>query len=668
MEVNTVDLPTDTARIAVLHGYGVLDSDPETAFDDLARFAAESCRTPFAAISFVDESREWVKAAWGWRGETIPRDRSFSALAIDAGAPFFLIPDAQQDDFRTEFPQVRHDPQAAFYAAVLLVAPTGEALGTLSVFDDRPRLLDDAQVAMLQALGRQVMSLLDLRREVRNLTTALSARVRAEQSAQWQAGHDSLTGLPNRALFLQRVEDALARTGGTGDARSSNPLTGRAGFPAKKNLAVLFVDLDRFKRINDTLGHSAGDSLLREVAARFSGCLCPEDTLARLGGDEFTVLLTNVPNASYAAGVCQMLLRTLRRPIILCNQELYVGASIGISTFPQDGEDAQTLLKHADIAMYQAKERGGYQVYSRLMNADGYQRLIEEGELRQAIEQDELSLLYQPLVNAVTGAVQGAEALARWKHPQRGQVPPAHFIALAGQADLIVPLGEWVFRRACADASFWRRNGHPGLRVSVNLSARQLSQPRLAEFLEALLIQEGIPGSALELELTETALFGSGDATPATLQHLRSLGIRVSVDDFGTGYSSLAYLRRFAVDAIKIDRAFVAGLGQNRTDEAIVRALIEMAHALRIQVIAEGVETAEQRDRLLVLGCDTMQGYLFSRPVTAEGLRTVFSSAERSPVASVAAVQSPNRRGGAGTPRRRPPLLVATLTQPKQDS
>jgi diguanylate cyclase (GGDEF)-like protein len=531
-----------------LREYGVRNSEQETAFDDLALLAAEICRTPYAAISFVDETREWIKAAFGWKsvGE-IPKSCSFGAEVVRQNVPLFLLSDARQEPPYSDFWLVCQPPHAAFYAAVPLVTGSGQAFGALAVFDDHPRLLDDRQVALLQALGRQVATLLDQRREVRELTTAMSVRSRLEEQTKWQANHDSLTGLPNRALFLRRVEETLARA-------AADSLAEKAGAKSKKNIALLFVDLDRFKRINDTLGHTAGDTILREVAARFSGCLRPEDTLARLGGDEFTILLPDVPNANYAAGVSQILLRTLRRPITIGDQDLYIGASIGISTYPRDGEDASTLLKHADIAMYQAKERGGYQAYSSQMNADGYQRLIEEGELRQAIEREELSLLYQPVIDMASGAVIGVEALARWKHPERGLVPPAHFISLAEQSDLIVPLGELVLRRACADVALWRRSGHPDLRVAVNLSARQLARPHLGEFIATLLKEHDLPGSALDLELTETALFGSGDATPATLMQLRGLGIRLLVDDFGTGYSSLAYLRHFAVDVIKIDR------------------------------------------------------------------------------------------------------------------
>jgi diguanylate cyclase (GGDEF)-like protein len=390
-------------------------------------------------------------------------------------------------------------------------------------------------------------------------------------------------------------------------------------------MAVLFVDLDRFKRINDTLGHASGDLLLREVAARFSGCLRPEDTLARMGGDEFTVLLPHIPGVGYATSVAQMLLRALRRPIQVASQEFHVGASIGISLAPRDGDDVQTLLKHADIAMYKAKAKakGGYQLYSRRMNEGSYQRLLEEAELRRALEREELSLHFQPQVDLETGEIRVVEALARWQHPERGPIPPAHFIPLAEQADLIVPLGEWVLRSACAEAARWRAEVHPALRVAVNLSGRHILQPRLVESVEAILAETGLPADALDIELTETSLSTGGEPTPQTLQALRAMGIRLSVDDFGTGYSSLAYLRRFPVDILKIDRTFVAHLDRDVTDGKLVRACIEMAHALGVLVVAEGVETEAQARCLKDLGCDLVQGYLYSRPVSSEVLRTL---------------------------------------------
>ncbi len=631
----------EVARLEVLRQYDLMDTPAEPVFDDIARLAAQVCRTPIAVLSMVDEAREYVKARCGWEIKALARPDSLAAhLLLTGNTPItsdslLLVTDAREDARLQHNLYVTGEPRIRFYAAVPLVSPEGFVMGVLSVMDTHPRLLNDTQADDLRLLARQVMAHLESRRRIAELLVTLSSRSRAEEAATWQAHHDVLTGLPNRKMFLERVDKAV-KTLQEREANSNVALAaaegaedeatrGRRGKNAP-GAAVLFVDLDRFKRINDTLGHAVGDALLREVAARFSGCLRPEDTLARLGGDEFTVLLPNVPTANYAANVSQMLLRTLRRPVLLGAEELHVAASIGIATYPRDGEAAETLLKHADIAMYEAKAKGGYQAYSRRMNADGYQRLLEEGELRRAIDKNELSLCYQPQVEITTGRMVGVEALARWRHPERGLIPPAHFITLAEQADLIVPLGEWVLRKACEDAARWRAAGYPELRVAVNLSARQVAQPRLLDTVTQALADNGLDGSALDLELTETALCANGEATPQTLQSLRNLGIRLFVDDFGTGYSSLAYLRRFAVDALKIDRAFVAGLGTSTADTALVRALIEMAHALELKVVAEGVETMEQWEGLRDLGCDLAQGFLYGRPIDFVGLTNLLVS------------------------------------------
>jgi diguanylate cyclase (GGDEF)-like protein len=616
---------------AILAG-GADASDAPSALTDIARLAAVVCGAPFATLSFFDGEQETICASHGWMVSEIPLAESLASHALAAARTahgtdeLFLIHDTREDVRFWQNPFVTGASNIYFYAGVPLRGEDGEPLGILSVLDTTPRLLEDGQADALHALARQAMTLLDLEQRVRELIDLTDSRIRAEESARWQARHDLLTGLPNRAMFLEQADAELSRAsrraGLTGESGREGETVARSRRKSPQ-IGVLFLDLDRFKRINDTLGHAAGDMVLREVAARFSGCLRPEDTLARFAGDEFTVLLPDIPGATYASSVAQMLVRTLRRPILLGSQELHVGASIGIAMYPRDGRDAQTLIKHADIAMYQAKARGGFQAYSRRMNADNYQRLLEESDLRHAIEKEELSLCYQPQVDLATGEVVGVEALARWRHPERGMVPPAHFIEVAEQADLIVPLGEWVLRRACRDAAEWRREGNPSLRVAVNLSARQLSHPNLAAAVAAALEESGLTGEALDLELTETALCSTGDGTPETLQRLREMGIRLFVDDFGTGYSSLAYLRRFRVDALKVDHSFVAGLGRDATDEALVRAVIEMAHALELQVIAEGVENETQADQLLGMGCDMVQGYLFSRPIPLESLKSL---------------------------------------------
>ena len=454
----------------------------------------------------------------------------------------------------------------------------------------------------------------------------VTAQKKAQELIRWQAYNDSLTGLPNRARFREALEEAIGK-----------------GMP----FSLLFLDLDLFKHVNDSLGHVAGDRLLQEVTARFQRCLHeaggPDDLLARMGGDEFTLLV--LPPAGLSAGgegeaAARTLIAALGEPIVLEGHELHVAASVGLSRFPEDGADAETLLKHADLAMYHAKGlgRGRWQSFTPALNEAAGDRLLLENRLRKALERGELALFYQPQVSLDSGRVVGVEALVRWNHPELGMIAPARFIPLAEETGLIVPLGEWVLGEACRQAAVWAREGR-GVRVAVNLSARQLALPGLTQTVQEALAASGLDPRWLDLELTESALIGGGEAASAKLRTLRGLGLRVSVDDFGTGYSSLAYLRRFPLDTLKVDRSFVQGLSgggesgdqgqalpdqalpdQALQDQAIVRAVVDMAHALGLEVVAEGVETPAQRGILTDLGCDVMQGYLFSPPVPAERL------------------------------------------------
>ena len=448
------------------------------------------------------------------------------------------------------------------------------------------------------------------------MVTDISERKQQENMVWWQAYHDSLTLLPNRALFEDRLGQLLVMS------KRQN-----------SHVGVLFLDLDRFKHINDTLGHGAGDRLLKVVAERLTECLRAEDTIARMGGDEFTILLPGIDQPDDAAKVAQKLLDAMAAPVTIDDQELFVGGSIGISLFPEDGTDPQTLLKHADIAMYRAKEQGGngYYLFTQAMNKSALEHLILENSLRKAIARNEFHLVYQPQIDLDTGEVMAVEALCRWRHPDLGVVQPAQFIPLAEETGIIVSIGEWVLNEACRQTALWVAEGDP-LRVSVNISARQFTHPGLTEMVASTLERHALDPQWLDLELTESAIMKSPESAVELLHELRALGVRLSLDDFGTGYSSLSYLRQFPFDTLKIDRAFVKGLVEDPVDAAVVRAMVDLARALKLEIVSEGVETDEQCRALQDLGCSIMQGYLFSAPITAErvmALRPLMRAARR---------------------------------------
>ncbi|HEX2501257.1 MAG TPA: EAL domain-containing protein [Methylomirabilota bacterium] len=421
-----------------------------------------------------------------------------------------------------------------------------------------------------------------------------------------RALHDQLTGLPNRMLFMDRLEQALERSARRG-----------------KFAAVLFLDLDRFKLVNDNLGHDHGDQLLVQVAERLRGCLRRVDTIARIGGDEFTVLLEEVGAAADAALVAERIIEAFRASFRIETQEIFVGASIGIALGGKDqGTTAQGLLRNADIAMYRAKANGRacFEVFKSSMRETVKGRLKMETELRRALDRGELRLHYQPQVDLRTARIVGLEALVRWEHPERGLVPPGSFIPIAEETGLILPIGRWVLQTACRQASIWRADTEIGLDIvmAVNLSPRQFRHPRLVQDVGEVLAESGLDASGLEVEITEGTAMGDADATVKTLEHLKAIGIRLAIDDFGTGYSSLGYLKRFPIDVLKVDRSFVAGLPANRGDAAIVRAVVGLTRALGLKAVAEGVETADQLTELRELGCDQGQGYFFGRPTATE--------------------------------------------------
>jgi diguanylate cyclase (GGDEF)-like protein len=425
------------------------------------------------------------------------------------------------------------------------------------------------------------------------------------------AEHDFLTGLPNRMLLSDRVGQAIALA------------------PRHKNkVAVLFLDIDGFKHVNDSLGHPIGDKLLQSIAKRLVDCVRSSDTVSRQGGDEFVVLLSEVQHLEDAAVTARRMLEAVAEAHSIDQHDLHVTTSIGLSVYPDDGKDAETLIKNADTAMYQAKEKGrqGYQFFKLAMNVRAVERQSIEESLRRALERHEIALHYQPKINLKTGAITGAEALIRWTHPTRGPVSPASFISVAEDCGLILPIGAWVLRKACEQARAWMDAGLPATTMAVNVSAMEFRDEEFLEGLFTVLTETGLDPSALELELTESVLMKRAESAASILHAVRKRGIKVAVDDFGTGYSSLSYLRRFPVDALKIDQSFVNQISTAGDDTAIVTAVIGMARNLKLRVVAEGVETREQAAFLRSHECDEAQGYYFSRPVLphqfAEMLKT----------------------------------------------
>ena len=446
----------------------------------------------------------------------------------------------------------------------------------------------------------------------------ITERKRAEEQVKHLAFHDPLTNLPNRLLFNDRLTLAVAQA-----------------HRHAQRLAVLFLDLDRFKVINDSLGHSVGDELLRQVAERIQEHVREGDTVARLGGDEFTLLVPGITAEEDAAKIARKICDAVHDPFWIDGRELFVTTSVGVSVYPSDGHDAETLVRNADSAMYRAKEQGrdNYQLYTPAMNAKAIERLSLESRLRQAVANDELELHFQPFIDLRTAEVLGAEALLRWRHPELGLIPPGEFIPIAELSGLIVPIGEWVLRTACAEARKWHEKGFPAMTVSVNLSSRQFQQTDLGSQVTHALEETGLEPDKLDLEITESCAMQNAEHSINTLQGLKKQGVRISMDDFGTGYSSLNYLKRFPIDRIKLDQSFVRDLPADKDDAAIAMAVIAMGRSLELVVIAEGVETEEQLNFLSNHDCDQLQGFLLSRPLPPEAFDKFLAQSRTDPAA-----------------------------------
>jgi diguanylate cyclase (GGDEF)-like protein len=465
-------------------------------------------------------------------------------------------------------------------------------------------------LVVFAALGRMNWKL------ARSRERAVRAQVEHAKRVEYLAYHDGLTGLPNRSLFSKLLQQSIEQA-----------------HRHDRQMAVLFLDLDRFKHINDTLGHEAGDQLLREVAGRLRACVRASDTAARLGGDEFVVMLPELAEATYAGTVGQKMIALLAEPFELLGQEFRVTGSVGIATYPQDGADEQTLTKHADIAMYKAKELGknNFQFYSESMNTESLERLTLEASLRRALENEEFVLNYQAKRDLRTGRVTGMEALLRWEHPDLGTVAPMRFIPVAEQSGLIASIGKWVLRTACAQNVAWQAEGLPALTIAVNLSTLQFFDAHLLDDVRSVLASSGMDPKLLELEITESMLMQDASRTLRILTGLKEVGVRIAVDDFGLGYTTLTSLQQFPLDTIKIDRAFIRGVDHVKEDGALTDAIIAMGKSLSLTVVAQGVENKAQVDFLRAHACDELQGFYFNRPVAARAFGEVLRGQSAAP-------------------------------------
>jgi diguanylate cyclase (GGDEF)-like protein len=516
-----------------------------------------------------------------------PEARGLMRRAFTTGDPVWISDLSRDSTFKRQHFALEAGFKAAF---ALPLVRRGEVLGVLEFFHHDVREPDEVLVNVATSIGSQIAQYI--------------VRTQAEEAVKFMAMHDALTGLPNRLMFNERLARAIAQARRHG-----------------RTLAVLFVDLDRFKIINDTLGHDAGDALLKEAAQRLTDNLRAEDSVARLGGDEFVILLAEVSDPLYVGNVSRKLIDTLAAPFTIAGREYCITASIGVSAFPADGTDPPTLLKNADIAMYRAKERGKncFEFYSAHVTAGSLERLSLESGLRRALEAgEELTVYYQPQIEACTGRIVGMEALVRWNHPELGLLPPARFIKLAEETGLIVPLGEWVLHQACCAHREWRRMHLSLPRVAVNLSPRQFLHAGLLNDTMRTLRDTKCSGKYVELEITESMVMHDPTGAVALIKELKALGVRIAMDDFGTGYSSLAYLRRFPIDSLKVDRSFLTDVPHDPGNVAITQAIIAMARTLHLTVIAEGVETAAQFNFLRSRGCDEVQGHYFSPAVPFE--------------------------------------------------
>ncbi|MEO7510599.1 MAG: EAL domain-containing protein [Gemmatimonadaceae bacterium] len=582
------------------------------SMERVARMAVRVLGAPAATLALLGSDRRSFRAgrltrSWISHDIGVLVRTGLIARSLDSGG-LLAIPDAFDERLDPAMRVAASELQVRSLALATLTRPDGTVLGTLVVVGDEPREWTDEDLRLLGDLAEGASTELQLRHW-------LAERETRERQLRHDSLHDSLTGLPNRTLFMKRLSDATLRA-----RRDSDGL-----------FAVLFLDLDDFKIVNDSMGHHVGDEVLVAVARRLEQCIRGGDIVARLGGDEFAILLERVLDARDTAMVAERVQESLRAPISIGGYEWVATASIGVVLSSSASERPEYMLRSADMAMYRAKNQGRahFEMFDRAMHAEALTRLQVETDLRHAVERGEFVLHYQPIVSLAEGTLHGVEALIRWNHFERGMIPPNDFIPVAEETGLIVRLGRWVLREACAQMKQWEERvpSSAKLNLSVNLSVREFGQPDLVPAVSAILAETGFEPSRLHLEITESAIIGQQHPALATIAELRELGVSIHLDDFGTGYSSLSYLHRLPLDAIKIDRAFTMAIESEERPRHVVQAILSLVGAIGLDVVAEGVASAGQLALLRAMGCPYGQGFFFSRPICAAALEEMLVSA-----------------------------------------